>query len=149
MTRGVIRGGINVSDERRGTQPPQDERLGTQPPQDERPAALRIAEEGEAVEISTVIHVLMKNIITEGLQKWRHLSFIPFKQILQFLLKHQKISDLLFGLKFFSTMRWLRFLLLKQIVMVSLSKHGTNKRHGNESVYRFSFAYGSYRSSQT
>ena len=34
-TRGGIRGGINVSDEKRGTQPPRDERLGTQPPQDE------------------------------------------------------------------------------------------------------------------
>ena len=58
-----------MSDERRGTQPPQDERLGTQPPQDERPTALQIPEEGEAIEISTVIQVLMKNIITEGLQK--------------------------------------------------------------------------------
>ena len=42
------RGGINVSGERRGTQPPQDEQLGTQPPQDERPAAPRIAEEGKS-----------------------------------------------------------------------------------------------------
>ena len=40
--------GINVSGERRGTQPPQDEQLGTQPSQDERPVAPRIAEEGES-----------------------------------------------------------------------------------------------------
>ena len=32
---------------------------------------------------------------------------------------------------------------------LTIPKMGVNKRQRNESVYRFSFAYGSYKSSQT
>ena len=71
------------------------ERRGTQPPQEERPAAPRIAEEGE--------NSRDKDRGTGGNEKDNHRC--PSKQILQFLLKNQKTCNLLFSLKFFSTMR--------------------------------------------
>ena len=59
----------------------------------------------KSVQIEMMILVVMKKIIIDGLEKSRHLPFIPFKQILEFLLKCQKICNLFFSLKFFSTIR--------------------------------------------
>ena len=68
-TRGDIREGINVSGERSGTHPPQDERLGTQPPQMNDQLLQELLKKEKAVEIRMMMLVVMKKIITNGLQK--------------------------------------------------------------------------------
>ena len=60
----------------------------------------------------------MKKVITNGLQKWRYLPFIPFKQILEVLLKYQKIWNPLFFFEFFLNDEVIEFFVAKKIVML-------------------------------
>ena len=118
-TRGGIRGGINVSHERHRTQLPQDKQLGTQPLLDEQPAAPRIAEEGESSRD--------KDGDTGGNEKDNHWWTTEVKAPPVYLFQAnpgvlietpENLRPTFCFLKFFSAMRWLSFLLLKQVVML-------------------------------
>ena len=103
--RGGIRGGINVPGERRelNHHKMNDLELNHHKMRDQ--LLHELLQKEKSVQIEMMILVVMKKIIIDGLEKSRHLPFIPFKQILEFLLKCQKICNLFFSLKFFSTIR--------------------------------------------
>ena len=94
------------------------ERRGTQPPQDERPAASRIAEEGESSRD--------KDSDTGGNEKDNHrwtrevkaTPVYPFQANPGVLIKAQENLQPTFFFEVFLNVKWLSFLLLKQIAML-------------------------------